>query len=129
MGSALNEISEKAINAASAIGIFYINEKSSKNYVLAGQYIEKIWLEASACNISVQPILAPIFLFSKSEYNELDEFDTHEISIIKNLHKNFKSVTGDTDNHAVFIFRFFIDSESPKKSLRRPLEEILNFGE
>lgn len=129
LGTAFGNITYKSILAASAIGIITIQVKNSKAYVNAGESLQKLWLEATANRISFHPILAPIFLFNKVEEKDTSKFTSEEVNKLWDLRKKFISVFEVDQDHAIFLFRLFIDPKQPNKSLRRPLDEILSFGE
>jgi len=128
-GGAFEKISRKAIANSSAIGMITMNNDTDNDFFQGGIAMQRIWLEATRLGISIQPHHAAINLFTrllKKKGVGLSDDTKFELNILR---KKFKNIFLNLDGKAeVILFRMFISDEVPvKKSLRRPIDEVLFF--
>ena len=60
-GTAFTKMVKKAVGSASSIGIITMPGFSDSEFVLGGQAMERIWLEANLASVSFQPITQLVF--------------------------------------------------------------------
>lgn len=124
-GNAFGKLSQKAVDASSALGVIVMPQFSSDNYFDGGRAVQKLWLAATEKNVAFQPMSISTFLFAKVGDNNFDDVEEikEELSI---LYQKLRTICGiDGNKKDVFFFRL-ADAPQPKiKALRRPIEEVL----
>lgn len=126
-GGAFEKMSRKAVQSASAIGFITMPSYTPLDFLKGGAAMQRAWLSATAQKISFQPILAPLFMFNLLLRSEDTIFSHDTISELADLRTRFGKIFDISDSNAeVFLFRLF-NGEEPKRSLRKPVSEVLNF--
>lgn len=127
-GKAFEKLSRKAVDSASAVALVTMPAYDRKNYLLGGQCVERIWLEATKRNLSIQPMLAPLFLFTRLIHGNGENIPEKMSDELKELRKKFIDVFPIKENIGeIFLFKIAASSELHVKSLRKPVESVLTW--
>lgn len=102
------------------------------DYIEFGRVMERFWLQATSCGLSVQPLGAfPLFLARLSMVNG-EGFSDSQISQLRQLEQEFTEITPayqGTDKQLVMLFRMGYAKRAPNRSLRRTVETFISEGE
>jgi len=127
LGNEFGKLSQKAVDASSALGMVTMPKFDSDNYFEGGRAIQKVWLAATLKGIAFQPMSISTFLFAKVGDNNFD--DVEEIKDeLTSLYSRLKNVCKISDNEKdVFFFRLAIAPEPKILALRRHVEDVLMY--
>lgn len=90
--------------------------------------MEKIWLAANKCGVSVHPLTAPLLMFNILDHGAGNEFDDYQADLLKDYKYRFARLFAmNNQETGIMLFRFFISEDPGKYSIRKPLKEILHF--
>jgi tRNA A37 threonylcarbamoyladenosine dehydratase len=128
-GAAFEKLSKGAILSSSAIGLITMPDYSPESYVKGGQAVQRAWLSANINGLSFHPISAPLFLFARliqgkgvgmtpKMIEELNVLNQLLIDVFPNLNQE----------QGIFMFRLSFADEASVRSLRRPLEDVIQFA-
>jgi hypothetical protein len=110
-------------------GLVSIVHSGKADYIEFGRAIERFWLQATSCGLSVQPLGAfPLFLARLSTVNG-EGFSDSQISQLEQLEQAFAEITPayqGTDKQLVMLFRMGYPMRAPNRSLRRPVDTFLS---
>ena len=126
-GSFFEKLTERSISGSSAIGLIQIPYVcTSEDLVLAGRYLEKIWLTATKNNLAFQPICVPLsFLKLLGNTNTDKILSKKTFSELKALNTQFSLIFNRDDQQMpVFLFRLFYSDNSVGHSLRKTLNDV-----
>ena len=126
-GSFFEKLTERSISGSSAIGLIQIPSVcTSEDLVLAGRYLEKIWLTATKNNLAFQPICVPLsFLKLLGNTNTDKILSKKTFSELKALNTQFSLIFNRDDQQMpVFLFRLFYSDNSVGHSLRKTLNDV-----
>ena len=129
LGTGFEKISRKAVKSSSAIGVLSIPSYNKEDCLSGGQLMQTLWLKANSLNIGLHPLCVPIMFFARVTEGKGDGLSKEMITEVTAIRNKFLEIfpMGNEDKE-VFMFRLCI-AETPKiKSLRRPIEKVLNFG-
>jgi molybdopterin/thiamine biosynthesis adenylyltransferase len=124
-GKVLEKLIRLAIRSSSAVGLITVPAYAPNHIVEGGRAAERVWLQATANQLSLQPISAPLFLHTKAKYGNVTEENPKMITEINSL---FASLTKLfpilNERHGLFLFRLFRGDPPTARSIRRPLSEL-----
>lgn len=124
-GRVLEKLIRTAIRSSSAVGLVTVPHYHPTHIVEGGRAAERIWLNATANQLSLQPISAPLFLHSKVTYGNVEGENPAMVAEINEL---FARLTGLFpvlgQRHGFFLFRLFKADAPTARSLRKPLSEL-----
>lgn len=123
LGSAMETMSRKAITTAAAIGVITMPGFGDEFLVNGGRAVERLWLAATEHQVSMQPMLAPLFHFARLNHAHGKGMADHIQRQFAALQANFRKLC-NTTAEPVFMFRLFYGEEPLVKSLRLNLEDI-----
>ena len=127
-GKAFEKMTRKAVDSASAIALLTMPAYNRNNYLLGGQCIQRIWLEATKRNLSIHPMLAPLFLFARLLHGNGENMPEKMSDEVKELRKKFITIFPIKENIGeIFLFKISVASELRVKSLRKPVESVLTW--
>lgn len=128
-GKAFEKMSRKAIASASAIGFITMPEYNNTNYINGGRAMQKAWLLANKNNVSMHPMLAPIFLFTRLNHGNGIGMSEEMCAELQQLRNRFLKIFPINENQGeIFLFRLSVAKQPSVRSLRRPIKEVLSFG-
>lgn len=129
LGSGFGASTEKAVNAASAIGVVTIPTFSDLQLIETGRAVERMWLTATKENIGIQPLFSlPSFIIraEKGQGEGMDEDMKSEVRNLKDeLLRLLPSVNGLLP---VFLFRVCLLKSDADKSLRKEIKNVFAKG-
>lgn len=129
LGTGFEKISRKAVRASSSIGLITIPNYDKSNCMEAGRAIQNIWLKANSLNIGFQPLCVPVMFFARLTEGKGENLSQPMIEEIESIRHQFLDIFPcDEKNKEIFMFRLCIAKKPKIKSLRRPIDKILNFG-
>jgi len=98
----------------------------AKNFIKGGEAVQRVWLQANLQNLSFHPISAPLFLFARLNQGNGAELPTAARTALEKLQQQLQAVFPQlVDQQGIFMFRLSYADEASVRSLRKPLDEIL----
>lgn len=126
-GKGLEKLSRKATACASAIGLISMEKHNMQSFYNGGRAVERAWLAATKDDISFQPLSVSTFLLNRLVHQGTEVFSEHASSELTEMKKEFEKLFSlEEDMGKIFLFRVFIANNTPKRSLRVPVEEVLS---
>ncbi|MBP6945776.1 MAG: nitroreductase family protein [Candidatus Pacebacteria bacterium] len=102
-------------------GGIFINKRTPEAYVQVGELMQRVWLEATALGIAVQPVTGLMFLTHRAEVNDLTPIPKKfEKQILDSYQKVFNAFDAPTDSHLAFLMRFGHSKPASARSRRLP---------
>ena len=127
-GSAFEKISKGAVASSSAIGLITMPEHTSENFLLGGEALQRAWITANLNGLSMQPISGTLFIFDRFTQTKGAGMPATMVEELGILKKELHHVFPVLDDHCgIFLFRLSFAENASSRSLKRPLDEILNF--
>lgn len=127
LGNAFTKLTSKNIDSASAIGIIRIKGTDPKANLLAGRIVERVWLQAAHLGLSFQPVSASVFMYQRvleGNGEGVSEFFVKELLSLQNDY--LKSLHQEENKDPIaFIFRLSIAEKETMRSIRKPIEEVM----
>jgi tRNA A37 threonylcarbamoyladenosine dehydratase len=128
-GAAFEKLSKGAILSSSGIGLITMPTYSPENYIKGGQAVQRAWLSANINGLSFHPISAPLFLFARLIQGKGQGMTTKMIEELNVLNESLKDVFPILNKEqGIFMFRLSFADEASVRSLRRPLEDVIQFN-
>jgi molybdopterin/thiamine biosynthesis adenylyltransferase len=125
-GSAFEKLSRDRIKSSSAIGLITMPSYEAKNFIKGGEAVQRVWLQANLQNLSFHPISAPLFLFARLNQGNGVELPAAARTALEKLQQQLQGVFPQlVDQQGIFMFRLSYADEASVRSLRKPLDEIL----
>jgi hypothetical protein len=125
-GSAFEKLSREGIKSSSAIGLITMPTYSAENFIKGGEAVQRVWLQANLHNLSFHPISAPLFLFARLNQGNGAELSDDARTALQKLQKELQVIFPQLlEQQGVFMFRLSYADEASVRSLRKPLDEIL----
>ena len=125
-GSGFDAISMEAAQTASAFGLLTIpSHDKDKMMVHAGRIWERLWLEATANELSVHPLISPIYLFEIANDPGQKKLSKKVVDHLLKLQIEFNHIWDIKDSYkGVFLFKLFKTDYKAKRTNRLPLNQI-----
>jgi molybdopterin/thiamine biosynthesis adenylyltransferase len=123
-GTALKKMANKAVAAASVLGIITMESKTPVDFLQAGQALERLWISANNEGISLQPISQYVFLAERACDTNDQVLGTYFKEEILQLKSKFEALLPELNGYPMFIFRLSIADEPLVKSLRKDLRDL-----
>jgi len=128
-GSALERLTRKSANAASAIGLITMPSFGSDNFFEGGRAVERVWLAAAKDNISFGPLSVSTFLFNRYLREGSGAFSENVANELGALRKEFQRIFSIDDRFGeILLFRIFLSEPAKSRSLRKSVEDTLSFS-
>lgn len=127
-GSAFEKLSRNGIKSSSAIGLISMPTYSAENFIAGGEAVQRVWLQANMAGLSFHPISAPLFLFARLNHGDGEQLTPKASEELTKYQKQlFQIFPTLNENEGIFMFRLSYADEASVRSLRKPLEETLQF--
>lgn len=124
LGMGLGELTAKLVKETPALGLLVSKSDDSQGFLKAGALTQRIWLSLNQKGISFQPVSPITFLYLRNRNSGID-LKPWQRTLLTKSEEKFKHIWNlHEDEHPMFLFRFFTLPHLPKKSLRRPIEEV-----
>jgi len=128
LGGGLEKIQRKNVASASALGLLTMPRFSNNDFFTAGRALERVWLAANKDNIAVHPASLSTLIFNTVKYADNNGFTEYMEKEAIELRKEFERLFNiDKNKVDVLLLRFLIAPDPKRKSVRYPLERVLNF--
>lgn len=128
-GNAFKKLTKKSIDAASALGIITMPDAGPLAFFNGGRLLQKIWLQANAMGIALQPVSASVFVYSRLINDQGKGLDAATILNLSKLRPQFENTFSIAPNHSeIFIFRLCVANTPEIKSLRLGLNQVLEIA-
>jgi hypothetical protein len=127
MGGALEDLSRRAVEAASAVALLTGAGTAPVDYFNGGRAMERMWLAATAMGLAVQPMSSLPYLFARLERGA--GFEATERAALEGLRARYARLfrVGPRVGE-LLLFRVSRAEPPTARSLRRPVEMVLDFA-
>lgn len=128
-GDAFLKLSRKSTDNADVLGIITRHSGSSKtDWLNAGRDLARVWIAANAAGLAFQP-QSPITLILE-RLNTGNHLCDEEAAALKEAKETLAEILSRYNaGHPIFVFRLFLSTTNPVKSLRRDLNLHFSFLE
>jgi hypothetical protein len=126
LGSAFTKISIKQAESASAMILITIPDFKKDDLFRAGIAMERFWLLATSLNISVHPLISPVFFFTRLVQGGAEGIEPKHVPELNMLKEKFHQVFDGVDGQTgVFLCRIFRSTKEGYPKYRRGVDEVL----
>lgn len=125
-GDAFKKLTIKAIDTASAVGVFTINDTTPTAYFNSGRMVQRVWLAANLNGIAFHPLTASVFMYArliKGKGVDISKKGCDKLWALRPTFEKIFKIDSDKKNE-LFIFRLSIADQPKVKSLRKPLKDV-----
>ncbi len=130
IGSGFERLSQKMMDASSAVGLLSMPAFITENLLNGGRAVQRTWILANKLGLAFQPQMSPPFFFARLLRGNGEGFLGFMKDRLTMLRKPYSDIWGINDNIAeVFMFRIFKGHKAIKRSYRLPVDEILKINE
>lgn len=105
-------------SSSSAIGIIQTENNTEIEFLNSGMVMQRIWLEASRLNISIQPITGIVLLSQGISEMGIQNFSSKHLSLIKNSYDTIKRQFEVGNKGISFMFRMGFSEPVTAKTRR-----------
>lgn len=128
-GDAFRRYSNKTMKAASGVLLFAVPEFNHENLVNTGRAVQRAWLYANAQNVTVHPMLSPVFFFSRMVVGKGVELPDSAKEELKELRESFLKIfplnnKDEREYSEVFLMKLAKTDSVGVKSLRMHKNDI-----
>lgn len=128
-GRGLQKISAKTIASASAVGLLTVPRVSAQGFFAGGRAMQRMWLVAHALEVAICPMTVLIYLFTRLFHGCGEGLDAPTIAELQALRSRYTRLFPvDPAEGEVLLFRLSRADAPSVRSLRRPVDEILEFS-
>jgi hypothetical protein len=120
-GNLIAKQNAKVYSSASVMGAIIIKNKTEKDYLLAGQVFERLWLKVTSKNLSLQPLTGIYFLMQRVIGKEDGNLTPKQIGIIKSAYKKAFEIFKLDQETIVLTFRIGDGGQPSARTLRLPV--------
>lgn len=125
LGNEFGKLSQKAVDAASCLGMITMPNRNPDTYIHAGIAVQRLWLQATELNIALQPMSISSFLFARIDDDQFEGIEEIRSGVI-DQYKIVKQLAKlDTNEKDIFFFRLSKVDEPSVYALRRNVEDVL----
>ncbi|MFN4082094.1 MAG: Rv1355c family protein [Bacteroidia bacterium] len=123
-GKTFEKMMKKTLDTAPVVGLLTAPPKT--DFLDAGKMLERVWLAANYLGLAFHPVSPSTFMFKRFETNSFEGFEKYMIEEMIEHHKALNKLFNLNDDvEKVFLFKLFKSKMHPKKSLRKPLKQVL----
>ena len=127
MGGALEDLSKRAVDAASAVALLTCRGTAPIDYFRGGRAMERVWLAATALGLAVQPMSSLPYLFARLGRGDgFERADRATLCALRARYRSLFDVSASTGE--LLLFRVSRAEPPTVRSLRRPVEVVLTFA-
>jgi hypothetical protein len=126
MGGALEDLSRRAVEAASAVALLTVPGTKPGDYFRGGRAMERVWLAATALGLALQPLSSLPYMFARLEQGDgFEGREGAELADLRTRYARLFDVSPDTGE--LLLFRVARTEPPGARSVRRPVEAVLDF--
>lgn len=127
-GNAFEKLSRNAIRSSSAIGLITMPAYQAENFITGGEAVQRVWIDANLHGLSFHPISAPLFLAARLNHGNGEQLTTKMKEELAKYQQDLRRIFPVlNENEGIFMFRLSYAAEASVRSVRKPLEDILQF--
>lgn len=124
-GNAFKTFSKKAMETASGMALIAINNFNSKSMVELGMALQDFWIDACQQDVSVHPMLSPVFFFNRLTHGKGAGLNTKEIQLLQKLRAEFLPLFSLSEHQfPMFLMKLGRADGATIKSFRRDKNDI-----
>ncbi len=128
-GRRLTQLSAETVRASSALAVLAMPTTRPADVLRAGQAFERLWLEATARDIALQPFGATVALFRMLRNDAASVFSASERERLQALEQRFYGCFPSIESGmGVMLFRLSRAAPPSARSTRLPLAAVLRAG-
>jgi molybdopterin/thiamine biosynthesis adenylyltransferase len=123
LGKSFEKLMKKTLSKAPVVGLLYA--KNCSNFLTAGFELERVWLMANKMGLAFHPVSPCTFVFKRIQSNAFENFEPYMIEELKQNYADFKNLFAlNPKEEGIFAFKLFKTPLKPKRSLRKPLNNV-----
>jgi hypothetical protein len=111
--------------SASAIGIVTVPDDKEINFLEGGRIVQRVWLESTKMGLSFQPMTGLIYLMQRVSAGNTEGLSEKHIGMIRDAEQRLRTAYGINKEAIIMLFRVGYGAPPRARSLRRPLESIV----
>lgn len=128
-GAAFEKISRGSVLSSSAIGMVTMPTYSNENFIKGGEALQRAWIKANLNGLAFQPLSGGLFIFDRLNQTGGEGMPQNMIDELHQLQDDLREVfTVLNTRTPLFMFRLSYADAASTRSLKRPLEDILQFS-
>ncbi len=127
-GAALKEIASQSVTSASAVGLLSVAGDQPADLLRGGRAVERLWLQATALGLALHPMTAVLYMFDMLRTEAAMIFTEAERVTLRALEERFDCLFPRSGT-PLLLFRIAQAPAPTTRALRRPIEQVLFFGE
>ena len=130
-GTVLEMAAIQNVLTAKGVGLITLPKANRTNYLYGGKAMERMWLTAEQLGLAIYPLISPLYFFPRLK-GTLQESNIRQqdMEILKPLQQRFLNVFGIADGFCqAFLFKVSHANPPAVRALRRPLEDVLYYGQ
>jgi hypothetical protein len=127
-GAALTKIAAEAVTSASVVGLLSIAGDQPEDLLRGGQSVERLWLQATALGLALHPMTTMVYMFEMLRTEAATIFSEAECATLSALQTRFNCLFPPSGT-PLLLFRIAKAPAPTTRALRRPIEQVLFFGE
>lgn len=128
-GARLSELSQKAVETASAIGLITVKGQYAQDILRGGKAIQHLWLKATELGLAWHPMTALIYMFAMTQTPNISILTKQEQSLLFGLEQRFNTKFKPRgDETRLMLFKLSQAMPPTTRSLRIPLQRVLFHG-
>lgn len=128
-GARLSELSQKAVETASAIGLITVKGRHTQDLLRGGKAIQHLWLKTTELELAWHPMTALIYMFSMMQTPNIAILTKQEQSLLSSLEERFNTrFKPRAEETRLMLFKLFWATPPTTRSLRIPLQHVLFYG-
>ena len=128
-GSGFRRLTMTQFLSSSAIGLITMPTEDIASFINGGIAAEKLWLAATDLDLQIHPVNVPLIFFYKNRVENSLPIPLETKKQLIAAENNFKQLFEiKNDEHAIFMFRIFKASPSPKRTIRKQISKTFSIG-
>lgn len=127
-GKRLEEAAWDSVAAASAVGLLSLDSDSRETWIAGGRAMQRMWLEATALGIAMQPMTVVLYQFEMLAGESASVYTDAEVATLRSLEERLYQVFRRPPGAAALLFRLARVGEAAERSLRLPAQWVLSAG-
>lgn len=129
-GKAFIAGARQMLAASSAFAVVTVPGHGLADYLQGGRAMQRVWLTATSLGLSFQPLAAVTYLFMRVRFFGGEGLPPSSVETLRRLLDRFDRVFPeiDRDHGHVLYFRLAHAEPASARSLRRPVEAVLEEG-
>lgn len=124
-GRAFQKMSRKSVASASAMGLVLMPSFDYFNFINAGRAVQRGWIYANMHDVSIHPMLSPVFFFNMLKHGEKGLMSDSMREELIHIRAKYESVFDLGDGKAeLFLLKLAKAPEAKGKSHRLPFDQV-----